>query len=338
MTMYRIQKDEKRLQPFRSDKFGTKYFEKDLEDWFESNPIVLTDGEPALIIGRQVNTEGGGTIDLLGLDAEGAVLVVELKRAPTPRDVVAQALEYVAWIATLDEKGLRGIGEEYLNSTQPGTSLEEAWAVAFGGEVQDDESGTTSVVPLSDVGVNERQRIFLVVEGRDDRAASIVRYLHSYDLDINLLEYNYYQTEAGEEILDIEVRVGREEVVSRARPTARHTEEALLAKWPTETVKAYEIFRDRIMQEERLLIRPQKTAVSFYKNIRDGKVFVSYFGHSVEMGGYISFRKDSLEQFINIEDTMKHLRNASGPEVLINEGYLGLCLFSIAFRLSFHDI
>ena len=58
MTMYRIQKDEKRLQPFRSDKFGTRYFEKDLEDWFEANPIVLTDGEPALIIGRQVNTEG----------------------------------------------------------------------------------------------------------------------------------------------------------------------------------------------------------------------------------------------------------------------------------------
>ena len=66
MTMYRIQKDKKRLQPFRSDKFGSKYLEQDLEDWFENNPSVLTDGEPALIIGRQVNTEGGGTIDLLG--------------------------------------------------------------------------------------------------------------------------------------------------------------------------------------------------------------------------------------------------------------------------------
>ena len=51
MTMYRIQKDEKRLQPFRSNKFGTRYFEKDLEDWFESNPIVLTDGEPAVKLG-----------------------------------------------------------------------------------------------------------------------------------------------------------------------------------------------------------------------------------------------------------------------------------------------
>ncbi len=56
MTMYRVQSQEGRLEPFRSTAFETHYQEKNLEDWLESNPEVLTDGEPILIIGRQVNT------------------------------------------------------------------------------------------------------------------------------------------------------------------------------------------------------------------------------------------------------------------------------------------
>jgi len=288
MTMYRIYREEKRLQAFRSDQFSSKYYEKDLEDWFEANPIVLTDGEPAMIIGRQVNTDGGGTIDLLGLDAEGSVLVVELKRAPTPRDVVAQALEYAAWVSSLDDMNLRSIAHEYLSKTGTATSFEEGWAAAFGGYVRDVETSIASSNLLLEVSLNERQRIFLIVEGRDERAASIVRYLRSYGVDINLLEYNYYQTDAGEEILDIEIRVGREETPTRAISTVRFTEESLFAKWPKESVDAYVLFRDHLLEAERLTIRPQKTAISFYKETRDGRVFVCYFGNST-IGGYISF-------------------------------------------------
>ena len=46
-----------------------------------------------------VPTDLGKSIDLLGVDREGNVVVVELKRDRTPRDVVAQALEYAAFAA-----------------------------------------------------------------------------------------------------------------------------------------------------------------------------------------------------------------------------------------------
>ena len=45
-----------------------------------------------LIIGRQVRTECGAFMDLLGVDRNGDVAVVELKRDRTPRDTIAQIL------------------------------------------------------------------------------------------------------------------------------------------------------------------------------------------------------------------------------------------------------
>lgn len=67
MPLYQILNPEKELQPFHSVKIGAHHSEKVLEDWLEVNPQVLTDEEPLLLIGRQVNTPVG-VIDLLALD------------------------------------------------------------------------------------------------------------------------------------------------------------------------------------------------------------------------------------------------------------------------------
>ena len=59
--------------------------------WSPILDAILEDGG-ILIIGRQVRTDLGGFIDLLGVDRGGNVVVVELKRDRTPRDAVAQPL------------------------------------------------------------------------------------------------------------------------------------------------------------------------------------------------------------------------------------------------------
>ena len=82
--------------------FEVDHEESVLEAWLESNPDKILEDGRILIIGRQVRTDLGGFIDLLGVDREGNVVVVELKRDRTPRDVVAQALEYAAFAARLD--------------------------------------------------------------------------------------------------------------------------------------------------------------------------------------------------------------------------------------------
>src|SRR6056297_244038 len=68
-----------------------------------------------LLIGRQVRTSYDKLIDLLAMDANGSIIIVELKRNKTPRDVVAQTVDYASWIANLSDSDIVDI---YLNFAQ----------------------------------------------------------------------------------------------------------------------------------------------------------------------------------------------------------------------------
>ena len=65
----------------------------DLEEWIISNPEIL--GEDITVIGRQINTSSG-PLDLLGIDRNGNMVIIELKRDKLPREVLAQAIDYAA--------------------------------------------------------------------------------------------------------------------------------------------------------------------------------------------------------------------------------------------------
>ena len=86
--------------------FEVEHEESVLEKWLESNPDGILEDGRILIIGRQIRTDLGGFIDLVGVDREGNAVVVELKRDRTPRDVIAQALEYAAFAERLDADAL----------------------------------------------------------------------------------------------------------------------------------------------------------------------------------------------------------------------------------------
>ena len=78
--------------------FQDAHREKVLEDWLSANPDALVDGQALMVIGRQVTTNLGTFIDLLALDRQGNTVVIELKRGRTPRDTLAQALEYASFV------------------------------------------------------------------------------------------------------------------------------------------------------------------------------------------------------------------------------------------------
>lgn len=74
--------------------------ERRLEDMFAEDPSIRGI-DLLLVVGQQVRTEYGGYIDLLALDADGRAHVLEIKRDRTPRDVVAQTLDYGSWVQNL---------------------------------------------------------------------------------------------------------------------------------------------------------------------------------------------------------------------------------------------
>lgn len=59
-----------------------------------------------MIIGKGVTTNLNTYIDLLGIDREGNAAIIELKRGRTPREILAQGLEYGSFVERLTTMNL----------------------------------------------------------------------------------------------------------------------------------------------------------------------------------------------------------------------------------------
>ena len=100
MRLFRVESDKKFIE-YKVQDFKDEHREEDLEYLLESNPDAILD-EELMIIGRQIVTNLNTSIDLLGLNRTGNIAVIELKRDRTPRDTIAQALEYASYIEQLN--------------------------------------------------------------------------------------------------------------------------------------------------------------------------------------------------------------------------------------------
>lgn len=154
--------------------------EKRLEDLLESD--LGLDGLDVLVIGRQVPTAHGKVIDLLAVNREGDIVVLELKRALTPRDVVAQTLDYGSWVETL---GYTDLAQICLS--RKGVPLEVAFAERF------------DVSPTEDV-FNQRHHLFIVASALDSVTERIVDYLAAHGIRINVLFFRYFVDDGREYI------------------------------------------------------------------------------------------------------------------------------------------
>ena len=152
-------------------------FERRLEDMLAEDPSMS--GIDLLVIGRQVQTAYGGYIDLLALDVDARVHVLELKRDRTPRDVVAQTLDYGSWVQGL---GLEDLEQIYLDHHDGETDLGEAFAERFGS-------------PLPDV-VNADQQFTILASELDPTSDRIVEFLaESYGAPINAVFFRHFRDE-----------------------------------------------------------------------------------------------------------------------------------------------
>ena len=105
--------------------------EERLEDWLTADISVLSDD--LLVIDRQTQTDFGSFIDLLCLDRSGDVVIVELKRNKTPREVTAQVLDYASWVKGLSHEAITILADKFLSSQD--LTLEVAFEQKFGGKL-----------------------------------------------------------------------------------------------------------------------------------------------------------------------------------------------------------
>lgn len=145
-----------------------------LEDMIEKNLSILS--ENWMLIGRQEITPFGGRTDLLAIDPNGDLVLIELKRHKTPREIVAQAIDYAAWVEKLTSDKIAQIYQRYSN----GGNLSEAFKQRFGTELDEDS-------------LNASHQIILVASELDDASERIIRYLNDRDIAINVLFFQVYQ-------------------------------------------------------------------------------------------------------------------------------------------------
>jgi predicted Zn-dependent protease with MMP-like domain len=146
--------------------------EKELEDWIERDTSIIS--EKLILIGRQVTTDFGGSIDLLAVDRAGDLVIIELKKDKTPRDVVAQVLDYASWISTLSTERIEEIAENYHKR-----ALNEVFKEKFGIEIPE---------------LNRNHKMLIVAINVDESTERMVKYLsENYGVNINIVKFEFFE-------------------------------------------------------------------------------------------------------------------------------------------------
>ncbi|MDE0420866.1 MAG: endonuclease NucS [Gammaproteobacteria bacterium] len=291
--LWRVDADRlEQLKPSRLDE------EKRLEDWLCRDTGLLSD--KLLVIGRQISMSGG-TLDLLAVDEEANLVIVELKRAKTPRDVVAQTLDYASCVQDFGREDVERHTRDFLEM-----EFDKAFLQRFGHDAPET--------------VNERHRMLIVASSLDSATQRIVEYLSRvHGVDINAATFSYFNTAQGEflarsTLLDedeVERRV--EAKATKRRPVA--SEEALRGVavengvgelWDTATRRF-----SRIARKSR-----SQTTLSFNKRLAEGNRAVLTLFPSVssaERGLAVTVVFDHLSRGFGVDES--RVRQACGTAV-----------------------
>jgi len=188
--------DEDDLIEYNEEDFSADNLEQWLEEIIEKNPKGILEDENVFIIGRQVRTNLGSVIDLLGIDKNGSLVVVELKRDKTPRETVAQILEYASYLEDLSYYNLEDIfidytGDEDINLTdyhRDYFKLNESEGVAY----------------------NKNQKLVIIAQEITKEVKQTAVYLRKMGLDFYCVEFKYFIDHSDRKIISIENIIGND--------------------------------------------------------------------------------------------------------------------------------
>lgn len=148
--------------------------EERLEDWLASD--ISTVSPNLLLIGRQVPTNFSGPIDLLAMEENGDIVIIELKRDKTHREITAQVLDYASYVKDLTAEDIQSIANKYFKDI----SFEEAYKRKFKRDLPD--------------SINEQHKLLIVGSEIDDSSQRIINYLSEKGtININALTFNYFK-------------------------------------------------------------------------------------------------------------------------------------------------
>lgn len=168
---------EGRLRARSLDEVESTETERRLEELLVATPHLLLDG--LTLVGRQMTSDSGYP-DLLGVDPDGRLVVLELKRAELRREAVAQVLDYAAEVHARDPDDLF-------------TWIEQASGRGGIPEIDDFQDWHQREYPDGTANLELPPRMVLVGLGADERAKRMVNFLADAGIDIELLTFHAFR-------------------------------------------------------------------------------------------------------------------------------------------------
>lgn len=178
--MYQVDIDGKKLTALTPTTLSelnlTERF--DLQEWIEQNPEFL--GEDLLIIQKELELSFGARLDLLAIDRAGNLVIVELKRDDSGRNVEWQAIRYASYVSSYTNEE---IFAQYAAYRDFDRSEAEEQINEF---VQDDLDH-----------LNDGQRIILCARTFHSDVASAVLWLRDFNLDVTCIRIQPFVDASG---------------------------------------------------------------------------------------------------------------------------------------------
>lgn len=268
--------------------------EEQLEEIIVHRPDLLF--KDLKLVGRQT-AAAGGALDLLGVDAEGRLIVFELKRGTLTREAVSQIIDYASYLAEMDSEDLsRHISER---------------SGDLGIEKIDDFLAWYQEQFAKSVPMSQRPRMVLIGLGADDRARRMVSFLADSDIDMSLITFHAFQ-ENGRILLARQVEVEAkpppdtgDTKAERARKLKRKVEALGIEGY---YYKLAEFFRDQLSAYE----WPNPGGYSYYltelteTGSQTNRVYVSLYVYDNSPGKVeVRIQPRAVEAASNVFDVFK---------------------------------
>ncbi|MGD6933339.1 MAG: endonuclease NucS domain-containing protein [Candidatus Bathyarchaeia archaeon] len=197
IRLWRIEKEN--LKEITKSKVD---LEARLQNWISSDISIIS--PDYLVIGREVPTDFGGYIDILCMSENGDLVIVELKRDKTPREISAQVLDYASWVRYLTADKIQEIAEKYCKP-----SLIEVYQAKFNHEL-----------PAT---FNQEHQMLIVGSEIDNSTERIIHYLsETYGVPINAVTFNYFKDGTNEYAArTFLIEQDKAEIAQSSRPSKR---------------------------------------------------------------------------------------------------------------------
>ncbi|WP_166244029.1 endonuclease NucS domain-containing protein [Paenibacillus turpanensis] len=152
-----------------------------IEDWVIKKPEIL--GEELYILTNEYDKfdKTSERLDVLALDKQGNLVIIELKRDDSGKDVELQAVKYAAYCSTLTVEEILTLHREYLKKENVELSIEDVKTKI------EDFLGA----PLDKI--SDRPRIILVSREYRPEVTATVLWLRKFGIDITCVKFTVYK-------------------------------------------------------------------------------------------------------------------------------------------------